>query len=59
LVLPNGEIAEQSLPECEKTNYHNSVGLRFQAEAIREYIARGKIAKSLLNELNIFEMYYF
>ncbi len=35
-------MVRQELPECEKTNFHRSVGLRFEAEAIRDAIAKGK-----------------
>jgi len=37
----NGRLFREELPECEKTNFHRSVGLRYQAEAVREVIAKG------------------
>ncbi len=41
MIMPDGTIYEEKLPEC-KTNYYNSVGLRFQAEAVRQAISNGK-----------------
>ena len=41
--IVNGVKHEIPLPECDKTNYHHSVGLRWQAEAIREPISQGLI----------------
>jgi hypothetical protein len=29
------------LPECDVTNFYNSVGLRFEAEAVHEAISKG------------------
>jgi dihydrodiol dehydrogenase / D-xylose 1-dehydrogenase (NADP) len=40
MIMPDGTIYEEKLPEC-KTNYYNSVGLRFQAEAVRQAISNG------------------
>ena len=39
--MPNGTLHEEKLPEL-KTHYFNSVGLRFQAEAVRQAIGNGK-----------------
>ena len=33
----------EPLPESEPTHFTNSVGLRFQAEGVREAIANGKL----------------
>jgi len=47
LILPNGETFSSPLPELNQkyptTNFSNSVGLRFQAEAVREAISKGLI----------------
>jgi len=40
LILPNKEVVVEKLPEV-KTNFGNSVGLRFEAEEIRLAIAQG------------------
>ena len=41
--IVNGVKHEIPMPECAPTNYDNSVGLRFQAEAIRDPISKGLI----------------
>jgi dihydrodiol dehydrogenase / D-xylose 1-dehydrogenase (NADP) len=40
LIMPDGTLHEEHLPDV-KTNYDRSVGLRYQAEAIREAIGKG------------------
>ena len=46
LILPNGYVVRDELPQCGATNFPNSVGLRFQAEAAREAISQGLIEHS-------------
>jgi hypothetical protein len=41
IVLANGEKHKEPLPYVEGMNFYNSVGLRFEAEAAREAIAKG------------------
>lgn len=43
LILPGGEVIRAPYPECPKTNFANSVGLRYQAESCYEAIANGWI----------------
>lgn len=45
----NGEQIVNNLPECEKTNFFNSVGLRFQAEEARLAIQKGLTQHSLVS----------
>ena len=44
LILPNGELFQTNLPESEKTNFFNSVGLRYEADEARKAILHGKPA---------------
>jgi hypothetical protein len=51
LVLANGEKLVFPIENCEKveTNFYNSVGLRYQAEAARVAINNGKYIKDLIH----------
>ena len=42
----------EPLPECDKTNFSNSVGLRFEAEAVRLAIERGQLEHPLATHDN-------
>jgi hypothetical protein len=44
IVLPNGHNVDHHLPETtRKTNFTNSIGLRYEAIACRDQIMSGKV----------------
>ena len=52
MILSNGSVINDPLPECALTNFPNSVGLRFQAEAAREAISQGLIEHSKMTHVD-------